>query len=310
MLAHRTRSARSAFVLVLAATTLVLAGCGSGSGNTTPAPRGTVEDQLGFDQAGIIERQSRIEAAIGECMKSQGFDYVPVDPLVQRAAITGSSRLSDTDFLKQFGYGISTLYGRGSPQSDPNELARSSLSAPDRAAYDRTLWGENTGVTFTQAIDTGDFTRLGGCTKQATEATFGGTRTLTLLQSKLDDLDQQIVQDQRMVRAAERWSECMASAGYPYAEPDDVDVDITKRFQAIVGPTVEPGATAPPTPGATYDKDALVALQSLEVTIATTDLACETKFIAPVESVVRTEYEATFREQNRELITRVTPPGA
>lgn len=199
------------------------------------------------------------------------------------------------------------MYGRGNPQIDPNARTRNSLSLIDRAAYDRALWGENAGTTFARAIDDGDFSRLGGCTRQATETVFAGAQTLTTLQAKLDELDQSIVQDKRMVRAVEQWSACMTSAGYPYTEPDDVDIDIGERFRAIVGANIDPGATTAATPGSAYDQAALLALQRQEVMIATTDLACETRHITPVESIVRAEYEATFREQNRALITRVTP---
>jgi hypothetical protein len=119
---------------------LALGGCGgdsSGSGTNVAATSSTgssgvlrrraVEDQLGFDQAGILARQSRVEAAIAQCMKNEGFDYIPIDPFAQRAALVGSSRLSDEDFLKQFGYGISTLWGRGNPQADPNQRLRATL---------------------------------------------------------------------------------------------------------------------------------------------------------------------------------------
>jgi hypothetical protein len=292
--------------VVLVATALGLAACGGGDGGGETAPRGTVEDQLGFDQSGIMERQSRVEAAIRDCMKAQGFEYVPVDPLAQRAAVTGSARLSDEDFLNQFGYGISTLYGRGGAQADPNERIRSALGAADRAAYDRALGGENAGVTFAQAVDTGDFTRLGGCTKQATESVFGGAQVLTTLQGKLDELDERILEDQRMVRAIEQWSACMTKAGYRYGDPEEIDLDVTKRFQAIVGASVEPGATAAPA-GATYNQTALTALQRQEVAIAVADLSCEKQFITPVEEVVRPQYEAAFRRQNQRLITRVRP---
>jgi hypothetical protein len=48
---------------------------GSGSsGKQSKQPTGPVEDQLGFDTAGIMARQSRVEAEIHECMKAQGFD--------------------------------------------------------------------------------------------------------------------------------------------------------------------------------------------------------------------------------------------
>jgi hypothetical protein len=303
------RTARWALPAAVAATAILLAGCGGGGGDDTTTARGSVEDQIGFTQDGISERQSRVEAAIRDCMKSQGFEYVPVDPLAQRAAITGSSRLSDEDFTRQFGYGISTLYGRGSPQSDPNDQIRSGLGAADRAAYERALYGENTGVTFAQAVDTGDFTRLGGCTKQATETVFGGAQVLTALQGKLDDLDQQIAEDQRMVRATEQWTACMARAGFRYSEPDDIDGQILDRFKAIVGASAEAGATGPPTPGTTANQAALTALQRTEVATAVADLDCEKRYITPVEDVVRPQYEARFREQNGGLIARLKPVG-
>ena len=293
-------------LLALAASALALTACG---GDKAATPRGSVEDELGFDQAGIAERQSRVEAAISDCMRAQGFDYVPIDPLAQRAAIAGSARLSDEDFLNQFGYGISTLFGRGGPQSDPNERVRDALSSADRAAYDRALWGDNPGATFGQANDSGDFTRLGGCTKQSTELVFGGIAILNGLVGKLDELDEQIAQDQRMVRAVEQWSACMTDAGFKYEEPDDIDGDILEHFQAIVGPKVEAGATDTLNPDATFDQDALTTLQGQEVATAKADVSCETQFIQPVEEVVRPQYEATFRENNKELLTRVPKPN-
>lgn len=291
----------------VAITALLVAGCGAEK--RPPGPPVELEDQLGFSQAGIAERQSRTEGAIRDCMRAQGFEYIPVDPFAQRAAVTGKARMSDEEFLKQFGYGISTLFGRGTAQSDPNDRIRKSLPSTDRAAYDRALWGDNPGLTFAEAVDSGDFKELGGCTKQATEDVFGGTAVLSRLQGKLDGLDESIVQDQRMVKAVEQWSGCMAEKGFEYEEPDETDGDIAKRFEAIVGRGVRPGATVPPNPGTSYDRTALADLQREEVRIANADLACEKRHIAPVEAVVRPQYEKDFRNQNRSLLTRVRPVG-
>jgi hypothetical protein len=305
---------------------LGLAACGSDEGGSSSAPSsnagststakdpggqpaGTVEDQLGFDQAGLIARQSRVEAAVGECMKNEGFDYVPIDPLAQRAALLGSSRISDEDFLKQFGYGISTLWGRGTAQADPNQRIRATLPPADRRAYDRTLWGENRGASFTEAIENGHFDRLGGCTLKATERVFGGAQVLTQLQGKLDELDERILEDQRMVRAIESWSSCVADAGFRYEDPEEIDADLFRRMEKLVGPLPGQFATGPPagTPAPAYDRAKLRALQREEVAIARADAACEEKRIAPVESKVRPQYEALFRRQNRGLISNVRP---
>ena len=155
---------RPAVVLMatIAALAVGAAGCGGGGDKSSTTAQGDVEDQLGFSQTGIVERQSRVEGVIRDCMKAQGFDYIPVDPVAQRAALTGKAHMSDDEFQKQFGYGISTLFGHGTEQSDPNERIRASLSTADRAAYDRTLYGDNTGVTFAEAADIGNFHDLGG----------------------------------------------------------------------------------------------------------------------------------------------------
>ncbi len=286
---------------------LALTGCGGGGRPATtadPVAEGSVEDQLGFDTAGTLARQAAVENEISVCMKAQGFDYVAVDAVAARTALVGSPRMSDAEFRRQFGYGISTLYDRASRQTDPNTRLRIVLSPADRAAYDRTLSGGNPESTFALAVDTGDFTQLGGCTKQATESVFGGAELLTTLQGQLDALDERIVQDQRMVRAAEAWSACMKDAGYRYAEPDETDADFTRRLRAIVGPPPAPGEIPARRP---YDRAALAALQRLETAVGTTDLRCEEKHIYPVERVVRAQQEAVFRQENRALLARVRP---
>jgi hypothetical protein len=92
----------------------------------------------------------------------------------------------------------------------------------------------------------------------------------------------------------------MHQAGYDLAAQDDVDTVLRAKLQTIVGP--------PDNPNPDYDHAALAALQREEVTMVTADLACEKKDITKVEEKVRAEYEATFREQNADLMKQVPPP--
>jgi hypothetical protein len=303
--------ARMRWLTLVIAISAALGIAACGGGNKASTPNKDVEDQLGFDQSSVITRQSKVESAIRDCMKAQGFDYTPIDPFAQRAAITGSARLSDDDFLKQFGYGITTFWGRGSAQADPNQRLMLSMNPADRRAYERALWGDNAGATFSGAMENGDFAKLGGCTKQATEKVFGGAQVLTELQGKLDSLDERIDSDQRMVRAKQQWASCMANAGFRYDEPDSIDADLYKRFEQIVGPAPAQFATGP-APGVApppFDHAALAALQRDEVSTARADSGCEHKDITPVENVVRPQYEAQFRQQNQALIGQVKPVG-
>jgi hypothetical protein len=295
--------------VIAVAAAIALGACGDEPAAPEDRPPVDVEDQLGFDQAGIIARQSRVETAIRDCMRAEGFEYVPVDPLAQRASVLGSSRLSEEEFIQQFGYGISTLWGRGRAVADPNERLRLALDPADRRAYEHVLWGENAGATFTAAVDSGDFAELGGCTRKATEAVFGGAQVLTQLQGKLDTFEERILQDQRMVRAIESWSKCMAEAGYQYEEPEAIDSDLFERMERIVGPLPAQFATGPaagerPRP---YNRAKLAQLQQEEVEIARADHRCEREHITPVEEKVTPQYSEDFLRQNEGLISRLKP---
>ena len=303
------RFARLRLVVLVLAGVVALLAVGCGGDDKSNEPPQELEDTLGFGGDSAKEVQARVENRIGDCMKAQGFEYVPVDPFAQQQAVTGKARITDEEFTKQFGYGISTLFGKGSQQSDPNERIRSGLSAADRAAYDRALGGDNPGVTFAEAVDSGDFSELGGCTKEASDAAFGGAAVLTSLVEKLDGLDERIIQDQRMVRANEKWTACMLEKGYRYEEPDAIDEDLTERFQSIVGSGVRPGTSTIPQ-GASYDRAALTSLQAEEVKLANADLDCEKQEIEPVEREVRPQYEEQFRKENQQLLQQVKPASS
>jgi hypothetical protein len=290
-----------AAALAVLTATVLLAACGGGGSST--AEQVPVEEQLGLEQDGILERQAKAENYIRDCMTAQGFEYVPVDPQAQRAALVGQADMSEEDFNKQYGYGITTLYDKEqtAASSNPNDRYRASLSEADRAAYDHALYGDDTSATFGQALDTGDYSRLGGCTKDAADKVFGGVAVLQSLQAKLDDLDSSILEDGRMVKAVQAWSRCMADAGFPdLTEQDQVDTVLTAKLEQIVGP--------PDDPNPDYDHAALKELQSQEVSMVASDIKCEKDHISKVEEKVRSEYESTFREQNADLLSKVPPP--
>lgn len=310
------RSGSSAGLAAALVSVAVLAGCG-GAADKSASPTsqgGSVEDQLGFTQSGVQAAQAQAETDIAACMKAQGFEYTPVDPTASLAALTGKSNLSDEDFQKQFGYGIATLYGRGTQQTDPNARIRQTLSPADARAYDMALSGGHPEQTFAVALDTGDFSQLGGCTKQAADSLFGGSGLATTLQRKLDELDESITQDQRMVRAAEEWTACMREkTGETFEDSGAVEVDVLKRLSAVVGPLPQgefaPGAFASLSPEGPYDAAALEEVRRLEVEFSNADIACEEKHIVPVEDTVRAEKERVFRDANAELLRKVKPLG-
>jgi hypothetical protein len=294
----------------------LLAGCGGSHQNassTTPpeaaSSGGTIEDQLGFTRKGVAAASAKVENSIAACMEAEGFDYVPTDPVAQQAALTGKANMSDEEYEQQFGYGITTLYGRGNAQTDPNETIRSQLGEADRAAYDRALSGGKPDQTFVFAVDTGDFTELGGCTKKAADQAFGGSQLLQTLQRKLDELDDSIAADQRMVRAQEAWRACVKNAtGEQYEDAESIEEEITQRFEKIVGSIVPPGQVA--TDGTQVDTAALHKLQQDEMDLFNRDRGCEKTQIDPVETKVRQQKETKFKSDNADLLSKVKPLGS
>ncbi len=306
--AFLSRWGRATKALTLACGLAILAaGCGGG----TEGEQVAIDEQLGIDEEGLLLRQKEAENFIAQCMKRQGFEYVPVDPVAQRAAMVGSAGLSQEDFEKQFGYGITTLFEQRLAQSGTgaNHDIRARLSEADRAAYDRALYGDDPTATIAVALDSGDLTRLGGCSKEATEEIFGGTAVLQTLQSKLDELDEKIFAEPRMAKAIAKWSECMREAGYDgLSEPDEVDAVLEKKLEDIVGAPEDRKATAPGQEP-DYDKEALTALQREEVAMVAADIACEKKHLADVEEEVTAELEREFREENADLLTKMPSPA-
>ena len=310
-----TRRALTLAALLLAVAPF--AGCGGGdargskddAGGAPPAQAESgIEEQLGFTRKGVAAAQAKVENSIAACMKAEGFEYVPSDPVAAQAALTGKPNMSDEEFERTYGHGIATLYGKGSAQSDPNARIRAQLGEADRRAYDRTLNGGRPEQTFAFAVDNGDFSQLGGCTKRATEEAFGGTRLLTTLQRALDELDESIVNDQRVVKANEQWRTCMRdTTGESFDDSEAVEDTIRTHLEQIVGEALPPGQVAPE---GSYDPAALAELQRLEVAWTRADLACEEKYVAKVEETVRAEKEARFRDENAELLRQVRPLGS
>ncbi len=295
------RTGRRTVAAVLLAAAL-FSGCGGGGDEDEEGDESeSVDEELGLESEDILVRQARAENVIRDCMKEAGFDYVPVDPVAEQTDLVGQSGLSEEDFVAQYGYGITTLYEeRKQLASGPNKDIRDSLSASDQVAYDQTLYGNDVSATFAVAVDTGDFSGLGGCVKEATDEVFGGAEVVQSLQDKLAELDARIAADPRMAEAIAEWSACMKEAGFELAEPQQVDAVLLADLEEIVG---SPGNENPD-----YDTAALAALQAEEVAMVTADVECEEEHITEVEDEVQVEYEAAFREENADLLSKVPPP--
>lgn len=267
---------RKLFAIAAAA---AVAGCGGsessgGSSGGDAPPFGS--EEFGLTNEVLNARIEDAEALIATCMTSSGFEYVPVDAVTIRDAMSADGSLpnvSDEDFIAQYGFGITTIFddpvlqqGRG----EQNTAIRDRLSPADQVAYDRALVGEG-GVSLARALEDEDFSETGGCTVEAAEQLFA---TEELSGTYVNPGDVLIEQDPRMVAAIADWSTCVSDAGYDYQHPDDITDDLAERLGAILT-----GA----------DADALVELQGEERAVATVSETCEDEHIVPAEEVIETE---------------------
>lgn len=299
---------------------LGLTSCGKKS-NEASNDAAAVDAPLGLDEAGFALKQTRVEELVKTCMKSAGFDYVPVDPNATKAALTGTSGLTDDEFRRQFGYGVSTVFEKvveisQSPNSaDPNVAYRSKLDTAGQTAFDKALTGGRTDISVSGAVGAakaGDLEGLGGCIEDGTTQVFGDANVISAL-AKIEELDARAEADERLVNARAAWSRCMKEQGFDYPEPNAVDGALIEKLGAIVGPDAakvlgEDGTYSPLAFGTAtlpaYDKAALAQLQAEELATAQADLECEEKHVVDVEDKVKAEYIKKFARENAALLTK------
>jgi len=254
------------------------------------SPPTTASPKLGSEEFGLTKQElatriEQVEAAIGSCAAAAGFEYVPVPfDKVREAMLKDKSApgLSDDEYVKQYGYGITTQPDKPARETglgEQNIRIYKSLAAQDAAAYNRTLFGEDTGATFALTLESEDFSRTGGCTRKAVERFFTPAE---LDANYVNPGDARIEQDPRVVKATTKWSECVRQAGYHYANPDAIGRDLNDRLRAILD-GADPRTIAGPA------KDELSKLQGEERAIAKADQKCEEKHLQPVIDAVETE---------------------
>lgn len=101
---------------------------------------------------------------------------------------------------------------------------------------DKSLPGvsENTDATFAVGVETQNFSRCGGCTR---EQVFEPEQ---LQESYYNPKDALINKDPRMKTALKEYAAEMRKKGFDYDHPDEAEIDVRERLHAITG-----GGTVP-----------------------------------------------------------------
>lgn len=276
--------------------TALISACG---GTPTPSEVTPQADRPGTEEFGMTKEElvrniEAAEAIIAKCMQDAGFEYVAVDYDTVRKGMTADKSLpgvTDEQFVAQYGYGIATLYTGRSPQlqdvptaaqiglGPQNIQTFKNLSPADQVAYNLTLFGKNPDATFAVALEAEDFSRTGGCTRQAIEQVFTEEQLSTTYVNPKDAL---LEQDPRMVAAVKQFSDCVRKAGFSYNHPNEIEADIKNRLDALTKglplDALSPDARA-----------ALTELQGEERAVASAATTCESEIIEPVAVQIERE---------------------
>jgi hypothetical protein len=261
---------------------LIVSACGSAGGG---AGSGYGGEEFGLTYRQLAERAEQVEAAIGRCMAEAGFEYVPVAFNTIREAMTSdksSPGMSGSEFIRRFGFGITTQIdkpivsiGRG----EDNVRIVENLSEADRIAYLRTLYGDNPDATFAYGLEDEDFSRTGGCTREAIEQFFEPEELAATYMNPADAL---VEQDPRVQQALGDYAACMAKYGFDYSHPDDVEGWLWEQYDAIVGGgDIE--SLDPP------ELERLDQLRTTEIAVAGASQDCERRLLEPIVDEVEEE---------------------
>jgi len=208
--------------------------------------------------------------------------------------------LSEEQFIKEHGFGISTLYTGEAPQlargyspskvglGERNVQIFNRLSPADQVAYNRALLGDNTDATFAVALDIENFSRTGGCTLKAIESVF---KPEQLKGTYMNPRDALVRNDPRMKAALRKYADAMRKHGFEYTDPEAVEADIRDRLNAITENGTIPLKQLSPERLA-----ALKKLQEDERRIAPLNFELEEDLVEPV--VKRIERELFARAVN------------
>ena len=262
--------------------TLVISACASNGGG---ADSGYGAEEFVLTYLELDARAEQVEEAIGKCMANAGFEYVPVDFNTIRKAMTSdksSPGMSGSEFTRSLGFGITTQVdkpivsiGRGSD----NIRILENLPEPDRVAYIRTLYGDNPDATFAYGLEDEDFSRTGGCTREAIEQFFDPEELATTYMNPADAL---VEQDPRVQQALEDYAACMTQHGFEYSHPDEVEGWLWEQYDAIVAgrdvDSLDPS-----------ELESLEQLRKTELAVAGPSQDCERRLLEPIVDQVEEE---------------------
>lgn len=274
--AKPTRFLRTTGTAVALTMAVILAGCGSDESTETAAVESPIAEFLGQDdfltdpdaaEAQFIEQERERQEIIAECMKEQGFEYVPVDMSdVIDFGGDGEEEWGSDEWVAKWGFGITTqrysqaqvgdnLLGFDDSfmtddfDNDPNNAIVEALSPAEQEAYYEALYGgDDSFPAFDESLSDEeieaqmeDFTfEPQGCEGEGYEAD-QTTRFYMDFSDDLQAMEERMQADPRVTAKQQEIADCVAEKGQSYTKMEDVYEYFDEKLQAIDSQLSYPG---------------------------------------------------------------------
>ncbi len=253
-------------------------------------------EEFGLSPRQLVKAVETVEGLIARCMREQGFRYIAADFTTVRRGMSADQKLpglTEEEFINQYGYGITTTY-TGKPiqladgyspgkvgLGEQNVDIFKNLSPADQVAYNRALLGENADATFAVGLETENFSRTGGCTREAVAQVFDEEQ---LKATYYNPKDAAVNKHHLMLNALAVYRSLMRDAGFDYEHPDEVEPDLRERLAALTA-----GGTIPVEAMTPEQLAALEKLKEYERRVARKNYELATQVFDPVEERIHEE---------------------
>jgi hypothetical protein len=284
-----------------------MSACASSSNSSSPAKGEPLNEFFGLGSPEKMQAmQAKAQKRIGECMRKEGFSYIPYTP---SQTFSGPKPGEELDWKRKNGYGMSASFETvGSQQAqtnvDPNLAILSGLSEGDQGLYQKALYGAPSAPD-----DQGNVTPS-GCLSGAYGS---GSKDLVQIQQELapkyDALSKRIEADPRVKKAALEWTTCMRKKGNEgiRTEQDIYEKVLNPMYNKIVEAATQPSPDAPAS-APKLDEKKIAEFRKVEFALAADDADCSAK-PSKIRKTVTDEYQTAFLKQNRANLEKLKEAG-
>jgi hypothetical protein len=217
------------------------------------------------------------------CMRDRGWEYEPIDFSGADDLSSGAAQatnLPEDEYLARYGYGFtenlsSTSQGPVGTIHDPNIEREAKLTGANEEAYNQAK---------------------AACFEAAAKKHPDPTVIPRELREDIEELQQQIAHEPRVLDAMHRWSSCMAGAGFRFEDRDALFAELERRVAPLreaaeAAPRGQPASTL-----AGFDE-----VRRYELSVAAADVGCKAD-LDRVTRQVTNEVERRYVEANGDRI--------